>query len=264
MASSRLRNLHGAAGFFHLAQSAIVTGLLATGDKGTEPVWPITGLGWRSEKIWEREYALGWLLPVFPALSSFNHLYSYFHPTYLDDVVRTKSNPLKWAEYSLSANAMLFLLSTLSGVNEMRTLISLMAVNASLQALGYIIERRLAENAPRDEIMALSLTAWCLHVAVWTQIIISFYDVVGSDDAEPPAAVYSIVWTLFTLFTSFGFLQMLQVSGVIADYETVDMGYVILSFVAKTLLTWLAYGGVFAADSRFEKTPTQSPSPTPA
>lgn len=259
MASTRLRNLHGAAGLFHLAQSAVVTGLLATGDNGTEAVWPLTALGWKSEKVWEREYALGWLVPVFPAMSSFNHLYSYLHPTYLDEVVRTKSNPVRWAEYAFSAGVMIWIIATLSGVNELRTLISLMAVNAALQALGYVIERRLAQNAPRDEIMALSLTAWCLHVSIWTQIIISFYDVLGSDDAEPPAAVYSIVWTLFTLFTSFGFLQILQVSGVIPDYETVDTGYIVLSLVAKTLLTWLAYGGVFAADSRFEKTPAPTP-----
>ena len=261
-APSWLRWAHGATGAAHLVQSGVVAALLANSDTALKPVWPLTRSGFAGEQVSRTDYALGGLVPIFPAMSAFHHTVCAALPGVLDGIVKDRVNPLRWAEYAVSAGVMLWIVATLAGITEQRTLIGMLVLNVCLQYLGHHIEVRLAEGASAGEIWELMLIAWGVHMAIWIPIITSFYTVINNTPGVPDA-IQAIVWSLFTLFSSFGLIQVLQAAGVVQRYEMVDLSYVLLSLISKSLLTWMAYGGVFAADVRTDVSPSPTASPSP-
>lgn len=248
-----LNVLHGVAAAAHFGQSAALTYLIAK-DLPTAPKWPITRIGW--EKVLRdktTQIPLGVLVPIFPFLSSVNHLAAVVAPRWYDGVLQSKVNWLKWTEYSLSAGIMVIMIAILSGVNEMRSLASLAILNVVLQFMGLMIEKRKAEKAGRGELVAWLALAWGVFMSMWTEILISFHTILSEGD--PPDVVYSIVWSMFSLFSSFGIVQTLYVFDVMS-FESYEASFIGLSLTAKSLLSWLVYGGVIAADARFEENST--------
>jgi hypothetical protein len=75
-----------------------------------------------------------------------------------------------------------------------------------------------------------------------------FIAAIMSAGAEPPAFVYSILFIYFAVFNVFALNMVLQYKGVgrWRDYLYGERVYIILSFVAKTVLAWLVFIGVFA------------------
>jgi hypothetical protein len=251
MSNKSLQTFHGVAGFAHLLQFFAVL-VLVIQDPGTE--WPIVSQGFL-RKAGLYYYPLGYLVPAFPALSSINHLVSFATPNgWYGDVLKKQVNPLRWAEYSVSAGVMLWIVATLSGVVEIRSLVSIAILNAGLQYVGYLIEKAKAENATNTK--QLLLLGFCIHVAIWVEIFISFYTIIGESDEEPPPAVYTIIIIMFLLFTSFGLLSSLWVFDKVKTFEQLEKGYIILSLVSKTFLTWMVYFGVLRAGENFNTPPS--------
>jgi hypothetical protein len=229
-------NLHLVAGLLHLVQAGVITYLVSQGDM---PDWTLTRM--KFADVHERShYQMFALLPAFPALSSMNHLVTYFVPEYKTYVDRTKTNPLQWTEYSLSAGIMTWLIAAMSGITELRTLISLLFMNVVLQALGYMIEKRVAD---RQDVSVLTFIAWTTFMAIWIPIIISFITTVETSDVPVPDIVYGIVWMLLALYAAFGVNQLLYVGQKIS-WEQSQRGYIVLSLVSKSLLTWMTYFGL--------------------
>lgn len=260
--SSRLWWAHAIVGTLHLAQAATVATLLKTGDNGLEPVWPIQQIGWEGEVLKTTRYALGGLVPVFPAMSAMNHYAMAFIPGLLDDTIKNEVAPIRWSEYAISANFQLWIIAQLAGITNLTTLVSILVQNVVLQYLGLYIEQRFKEKAPKSEIWFLMTLAWALHVSIWIPIITTFYLVIENSDVKPPSIVYSIIWVMFGLFTTFGIVQVCHVLGLFSSYEAVDFSYVMLSLIAKSLLTWMTWGGIFGAGSQFETTATATPTST--
>lgn len=252
MSSTRLWWAHAIVGSLHLAQSATVATLLETGANGLEPVWPLQQIGWEGEVIKTDRYALGGLVPVFPAMSAMNHFAMAFVPGLLDQTIKDEIAPIRWSEYAVSAGVMLWIVAQLAGITNVTTLVSILVQNAVLQFMGLYIEQRLKDNAPKSEIWYLMTLAFSLHISIWVPIITTFNLVVSKSDVKPPAVVYSIIWVLFGLFTTFGLVQVFHVLGYFSSYESVDFTYVMLSLVAKSLLTWMTFGGIFGAGSQYE------------
>jgi len=178
-------------------------------------------------------------------LSSLNHIYSVVNPDQYQAILDSKVNHIRWAEYSISAGVMLWIVASLSGIIELRSLVAIAMLNAGLQYNGYLIDKAVAANAPAEEINSLLLTSWGIHMTIWTQIFISFFTIL--DQAiEIPDAVYSIVFILAGLFTTFGALQTMWAKGFISNFRIVEAGFIILSLSAKTFLTFMTYFGVLA------------------
>lgn len=235
-----LLRLHDAAMFTHLAQFFVITGLVLY-DAGGD--WSIASLG-HDGYVGRWRYKLKYLLPAFPLLSALNHAVASFGGGLYGAVLTQQYNPYRWAEYSVSAGVMLWIICTLSGITDIRTLTSVAMLNATLQYVGYLIERGKQHNP--SVVPGLLATAFAIHVAIWTQIFISFYTAVGSAGVEVPPAVYSIVVVMFALFTSFGVWSALWASSssAIKSFGALESGYVVLSLVSKTLLIWMVYFGV--------------------
>lgn len=235
-----------------MSQSAALAVLAAKNhDSGYK--WPVTTLGW--EKVLTDKtmrFDLGVLLPVFPFLSSINHFVSAASPEwYEESVLKGKVNYLRWIEFSMSASVMLFLLAILCGVTELRSLVSLLILNVVLQMMGLLIEKRKAEGASFRELIGIMALAWGVFAAMWVQLTMSFFTIVADGTTKPPDIVYSIIGVELALFGSFGLLQLAYVCDWI-DFTSYEAGFIGLSLTAKSLLSWLVYGGVLSAKARFK------------
>jgi hypothetical protein len=71
-------------------------------------------------------------------------------------------------------------------------------------------------------------------------------DIISSQN-NVPTFVYTILVVYLVLFMSFAVNMVLQYKGVgrWKDYLYGERAYIILSFVAKTLLVWLVFAGLF-------------------
>jgi hypothetical protein len=85
----------------------------------------------------------------------------------------------------------------------------------------------------------------------WNSLVVLFayfIAAVNSAGTNPPTFVYFILFIYFILFNIFAVNMVLQYKGVgrWRDYLYGERVYIILSFVAKTILAWLVFVGVFA------------------
>jgi hypothetical protein len=82
----------------------------------------------------------------------------------------------------------------------------------------------------------------------WIVLYAYFIAAVRSTDLNPPAFVYFLFFIYFILFNVFAINMVLQYKGVgrWRDYLYGERVYIILSFVAKTILAWIVFIGVFA------------------
>jgi len=82
----------------------------------------------------------------------------------------------------------------------------------------------------------------------WVALYAYFIAAVRSVDVQIPTFVYFILFIYFILFNVFAINMVLQYKGVgrWKDYLYGERVYIILSFVAKTILAWLVFIGVFA------------------
>jgi hypothetical protein len=82
----------------------------------------------------------------------------------------------------------------------------------------------------------------------WVVLFAYFIAAVRSTGLNPPTFVYMILFIYFFLFNIFAINMVLQYKGVgrWRDYLYGERFYIILSFVAKKILAWLVFVGVFA------------------
>jgi hypothetical protein len=193
-------------------------------------------------------YKLQWLLPFFPLLSAANHLWSAIKNDDYNQYVQKGYNPVRWGEYAISAGFMTWLLGSTAGIKNMPTLVSLALLNGVLQYNGYIIEKEKAES---KDSRPNEIVAWGVFAAQWIIIMAQFFTSVRQSEGEIPDLVYSIIFVLFGLFAVFGIFSSLYKTR-IDDFVKMEWGYGILSLLSKSLLTWLAYGGVVNANINIE------------
>lgn len=236
--------LHISAFIVHLSTAFVMFGLIL---KKPGNQWPIINRQWLNDS-YRYDYYLSILVPIFPFLSSINHIVSLVDSDGYNNILKNKVNYLRWAEYSVSAGIMLWIIATLSGILEIRSLVTLAMLNATLQYIGYLIERNVAANTDKKETLKLLWAAWAIHLSIWVQIFISFFTVTQDSNAPIPDTVYTIIISLFILFSSFGILETLWVFQIIKSFDILEMGYIILSLSAKLFLSFFVYFGVLNAD----------------
>jgi hypothetical protein len=82
----------------------------------------------------------------------------------------------------------------------------------------------------------------------WVVLYAYFVAAIQSTGLDPPTFVYMILFIYFFMFNIFAINMILQYKGVgrWKDYLYGERFYIILSFVAKSILAWLVFIGVFA------------------
>ena len=214
------------------------------------------------------QYQLTQLVPVFSLLSAVNHSWSFFDFERYKSFVDSGYNPVRWAEFSISASLMNYLIGSLSGIVDIKTLSGLVFANASLQYIGFSLEKDtgraintanteisslLYESAKRQEIGGFLIFFGYMAV-IWT----AFFTSVSESDQNVPSFVWLIIFIITALYITFGLLSICYVRGANrnlsgtgfrkfreTNFRKVEVGYIILSLVAKTfLMNMVLFGSV--------------------
>ena len=143
-------------------------------------------------------------------------------------------------EYSLSATLMIVLIALVTNITDAAALTAIAFANIAMILFGWIMEM---VNDP-GETRPWWTPFWfgCIAgIGPWLAIGAALVGGLSFDGSEqPPGFVYGILVTIFVLFNCFAINQWLQYRGVgkWRDYVYGETIYIVLSFVAKSLLAW--------------------------
>jgi hypothetical protein len=153
-------------------------------------------------------------------------------------------NPARWVEYSFSSSIMMVVIATLSGIQEIGTLVAIFGVNAAMILFGWSME---AANEGRTRIQWLHYVFGCIAGAVpWVVIAIALGTAATATGAAPiPGFVIAIFVSLFIGFNVFAINMVLQYrkAGRWSDYLYGERAYMLFSLIAKSLLAWQVFAG---------------------
>ena len=141
--------------------------------------------------------------------------------SYLRDVM-VGVNSTRFVEYSLSATTMILAIAFTLNVQETVVYVMLGTSTAATQLVGLVAELLLEVGASgvRRELLpaawVLHVTGWLLQVGVFYTILLSF--ALSSSEAETmngvavPDFVFAIIWSMLGLFSTFGFVQLIDLA----------------------------------------------------
>jgi hypothetical protein len=192
-------------------------------------------------------YSVTWYSAVFILLSGLDHFvvsFPGFRGIYEYYIARHQ-NPFRWFEYAFSASLMRVMIAQLSGVTDVHILFGIFCLAATTMILGAChesVNAKARADGYRQNWFPF-WAAWVPHLASWAIIFCYFLTAVSR--GNPPAFVWAIVFILFALDATFAVLFWMQWAKICGfrDYVKGEIGFIILSFTAKSLLAWLNYGG---------------------
>jgi hypothetical protein len=189
---------------------------------------------------------IGVAAALFPLMSAMAHFTIAFvkNKTYNENL-KKGMNPYRWYEYAFSSSLMIFLIASFSGVWELWSLIMIFVLNAMMIMFGYLMEK---VNQYTEKTDWSPFVLGCISGGTpWLAIYAYFIAAITSVSQNVPTFVYLIVSIYFILFMVFAVNMVLQYKGVgrWKDYLYGERMYIILSLVAKTLLAWLVFSGIF-------------------
>ena len=243
----RLRRLNFIAAVFFAAQ---VVAILVLASPASLPVngsflldAPGSGLYGTKELFGLR---IDVMVAVFLGLAAVDHfVVATFYRKQYEGNVAEGVNPTRWIEYSLSASIMVVLIAMLAGVSDVVALLMMFGANAAMILFGLVMEK---VNLGRQETDWVPFIYGCVIGAVpWIGIAIQLALSQGEGDGVP-GFVYGIFISLFILFNGFAVNMWLgyRGKGRWRDPLFVELAYIVLSFVAKTVLAWQVYAGSLA------------------
>ena len=242
-----LRRLNLAAGVLHLGSAAAIV-ILANGFS-----LPITARYMAGQPGSDRYQLVGWghvpmslWIVLFFALSALAHftVAGWRWPQYQRRLAN-QQNPYRWLEYALSSSVMILAIAQLTGISDIAALVALVGANASMIGFGWIQERY---ETPGGSLLPFWLGCGAGAVP-W--IAVGVYLFAPGASQHAPGFVDGIYFTIFALFNCFAIVQFLQYKrvGRFADYLVGERTYVILSFVAKSLLAWQVFASVLVGSA---------------
>ena len=190
---------------------------------------------------------LGAILASFPLISAIAHfVIAYPKNKSYNENLKNGMNPYRWYEYAFSSSIMIALIALFLGVWDLWSLVMIFVLNAMMIMFGYLME---VINQKTEK------TSWSAFIlgtisgfTPWIVLYAYFIAAINSVGVEPPTFVYMILFIYFFVFNIFAINMVLQYKGVgrWKDYMYGERFYIILSFVAKTILSWLVFVGIFA------------------
>lgn len=199
------------------------------------------------------DFSIAWGVIVFFLLSGVFQSVNWGREGYSEE----KTNPLRFIEYSISASIMLVLIALVNGIFDQSIIILLAVSCAACQLCGLVSEQLLhlykVHKNDTDLSNHLKVLAWVAHITGWLliltayAIIFRYYDISNrNSDGQAPEFVTIIVISIFVLFSSFGVVQLLEMTETI-EYDIAELVYVCLSLTAKSLLGWIIFANVLVS-----------------
>lgn len=190
---------------------------------------------------------LGAILASFLLISAVAHFTIAFlkNKKYNENLAKGM-NPYRWYEYAFSSSIMIALIALFLGVWDFWSLAMIFTLNAMTMMFGYLMERI---NQWTEKTDWSAFIIGCISGAIpWLVLIANFIGLATSTSLPTPTFVYLIVVIYFVLFNSFAVNMILQYKGVgrWKDYLYGERVYIVLSLVAKSVLAWIVFVGIFA------------------
>jgi len=141
---------------------------------------------------------------------------------------------------------MIFIISQLNGLSNYATLLAIVGCNVSMILFGWLQEKYV-EPGTKD---LLPFFFGCIAgIVPWLIVVVQLIGPKDPSSVRAPGFVYGIIISLFILFNCFALVQYKQykANGKWANYLRGEKAYIILSFVAKSLLAWQIFAGTLAA-----------------
>jgi len=190
---------------------------------------------------------LGIIVASFPLMSALAHfIIAFVKNEKYNENLKKGINPYRWYEYAFSSSIMIVLISLFLGVWDFWSLIMIFVLNAMMILFGYLMEvvNQKTEKTNWSAFIFGSISGF----TPWVVLYAYFVAAIQSTGLDPPTFVYMILFIYFFMFNIFAINMVLQYKGVgrWKDYLYGERFYIILSFVAKSILSWLVFIGVFA------------------
>jgi Heliorhodopsin len=194
------------------------------------------------------ELPIGVAVAVFFLLSAIAH-FSVAFPArgWYERMLARGQNPARWVEYAFSSSVMIVVIATLSGIQEIGTLVAIFGINAAMNLFGWSME---AANEGRARPQWLHFDFGVIAgIVPWIVIAIALGTAATEPNAAPiPAFVIAIFVSLFISFNVFAINMVLQYRkvGRWSDYLYGERAYMLFSLIAKTVLAWQVFLGTLA------------------
>ena len=253
-----LKRFNTAAGVLHLVQGVImlILGGLLNWERGIYTFYPkldiIVGPPFRIDIIPDPQILvtigyLGVIVASFPLISSLAHFsIAFLVNDKYNENLKKGMNPYRWYEYAFSSSIMIVLIGLFLFVWDLWSLVMFFVLNAMMIMFGYLMEL-MNQNTEKTNWSPFILG--CISGGTpWVVLFAYFASAIRSTGLNPPNFVYTIVFIYFFMFNIFAVNMVLQYKGVgrWRDYLYGERAYIILSFVAKSVLAWLVFIGVFS------------------
>lgn len=183
---------------------------------------------------------IGPAVAVFLLLAALDHLLvaaPRLHTWYERNLAR-RVNYARWIEYAISASLMIVLIGLFVGIRDLAAVIAVFAANSAMILFGLLMERH--QQPGRADWNAFWFGT-LVGLAPWVIIFVYILQ-----PPEVPGFVYAITVFQFILFAGFALNMALQYArlGRWRDYLYGEVGYIVLSLTAKSLLAWLIFANV--------------------
>lgn len=241
---SSLRKLNLGAGTLHLI-SAVVMTIIASDF--TLPITSFNLNGPPGTPVDQGVLSTLAEVQLAPLTAGFLFLSAFFHYlissvgfTKYGDELRHGRNRFRWVEYSISSTLMILTIALITTISDIGAIISIAFVNVSMILFGWIMEM---VNRRGQATWWTPFWFGCIAgIGPWVAIVAYIF----TGEGRPPGFVYGIIVSIFLFFNSFAINQWLQYRGTgrWADYLFGEKTYIVLSFVAKSVLAWQLYANV--------------------
>jgi len=255
---SYLKRFNAAAGVLHLIQGLLmlVLGTQLEWERSIYTFYPkltiIEGPPFRIDITPDPQVLLtigylGIIVASFPLISALAHFaIAFVKNKQYNENLKKGMNPYRWYEYAFSSSIMIVLIALFLGVWDFWSLVMIFVLNAMMIMFGYLMEvvNQKTEKTSWSAFILGSISGF----TPWVVLYAYFIAAINSVNSEVPTFVYMILLIYFFLFNIFAVNMVLQYKGVgrWRDYLYGERVYIILSFVAKSILAWLVFIGVFA------------------
>ena len=154
-------------------------------------------------------------------------------------------NPARWYEYMVSSSLMIIVVAMLCGIYELSALISLFALNATMNMMGLMMEVH-NQTTTKTDWTAFKIGCFAGFIP-WLVMGIYFFAAILPNAENVPAFVYAIFIIIAIFFNVFALNMVWQYrrKGKWTDYLYGEKVYIILSLTAKSALAWFVFAGTF-------------------
>lgn len=249
-----LRKFNGIMGGLHLIQAFLMLGFALFIDRIAAFEVPVRSYFLTFDQTQMRlvtdvkeqfNLPFGIMVSMFLFISAFAHfiIVSPWGNKIYNRDLKKGINKFRWYEYALSSSLMIVLIAMLFGVYDIGSLILVFVLNASMNLFGLDMEEI---NIGKTNNLNWKPFIFGTIAGLTPWVVIIFYAFGNTNPADVPWFVYALAGSYFLFFNLFPINMLLQYNrvGKWNNYLYGERGYIILSLVAKTVLAWIAFGGV--------------------